>query len=256
MDDHALVASDEELRLRRFNLLMAVLHAGQAAAMLVLSNDFALPVTTNFLDGPPGTGPGTLTEQVALRLGPMVATFLLISAVFHLIVASPWGFPRYVAELRRHQNRFRWVEYAFSASLMIVVIAMLTGISDAVALLALFGVNASMILFGWLMETTNDPEREAVSWTPFVFGCIAGAIPWLGILIYLLGPGGDVPGFVYGIFITLFVFFNCFAVNQWLQYRRVGRWHYYLFGERAYVWLSLTAKSVLAWLVFANVLLD
>ncbi len=247
--------SSQELRLRRFNLVMAVVHAAQAAAMLVLANDFALPVTTNFLNGPPGRGPGQFTEQLALRLGPAVATFLLISAVFHLIVASRWGFPRYVSELRRQQNRFRWVEYSLSASLMIVIIAMLTGISDAVALLALFGVNASMIFFGWLMETTNDLEEATVSWTPFVFGCVAGAVPWIGILIYLLGPGGGVPGFVYGIFVSLFVFFNCFALNQWLQYRRVGRWRDYLFGERVYVWLSLTAKSALAWQVFANVLI-
>ncbi|MEO2105686.1 MAG: hypothetical protein ABGZ36_08610, partial [Actinomycetota bacterium] len=58
-----------------------------------------------------------------------------------------------------------------------------------------------------------------------------------------------------GIFVSLFVFFNCFAVNQWLQYRQIGRWRDYLFGERVYVWLSITAKSVLAWQVFANTLI-
>ena len=59
---------------------------------------------------------------------------------------------------------------------------------------------------------------------------------------------------MYGIYVSLFVLFNCFAVNQWLQYRGRGRWADYLHGERVYVWLSLTAKSLLAWQVFANVL--
>jgi hypothetical protein len=59
---------------------------------------------------------------------------------------------------------------------------------------------------------------------------------------------------VYGIFVSIFVLFNCFAVNQLLQYRRAGRWADYLFGERIYVWLSLGAKSALAWQIFANVL--
>ena len=40
---------------------------------------------------------------------------------------------------------------------MIVLIAGISGVTDVVALLALFGVNASMILFGWLMETTSEP---------------------------------------------------------------------------------------------------
>ena len=43
-------------------------------------------------------------------------------------------------------------------------------------------------------------------------------------------------------------------MNQALQYKRVGRWHDYRYGERCYLWLSLVAKSLLAWQVFANVL--
>jgi hypothetical protein len=50
------------------------------------------------------------------------------------------------------------------------------------------------------------------------------------------------------------VFFNIFAVNQVLQYKKVGRWRDYLYGERAYVVLSLVAKSLLAWQVFAGTL--
>lgn len=168
-------------------------------------------------------------------------------------MASPWGWPRYQRELSAGRNRFRWVEYSLSASLMIVLIAGLTGISDVVALMGLFAVNASMILFGWLMETTNEAGKN-VDWTPFVFGSLAGAVPWIAIAVYLIGAGGDVPNFVYGIFVTLFLAFNCFAVVQLLQYRGRGRWADYLRGERTYVILSFVAKSLLAWQIFANVL--
>lgn len=242
-------------RLRRLNLGMAGAHAAQGLAMLALSNAIALPVTAVWGTGPPGQpqSPATITQLFTYRLGPAVALFLLLSAAFHLLVASPWGFPRYCADLREGRNRFRWIEYSLSASLMIVLIAGVSGITDIVALLALFGVNASMILFGWLMETAN-PVRPARDWTPFVFGCIAGAVPWIAIAIYLVGAGSDVPKFVYGIFVTLFVLFNCFAVTQWLQYRGRGKWSDYLRGERTYVWLSLIAKSLLAWQVFFNIL--
>jgi Heliorhodopsin len=60
---------------------------------------------------------------------------------------------------------------------------------------------------------------------------------------------------VYGIFVSLFLFFNCFAVTQFLQYRARGKWADYLRGERAYIVLSLLAKSALAWQIFVNVLL-
>ncbi len=241
-------------RLRRWNLVAALFHLTQAIVIVVLSTDLALPVGATWATAQPGEplSGDRLVELFSYRLGWAVAVFSILSAAFHMLVASPWGWPRYVAELGREQNRFRWVEYSLSASLMIVLIAGLVGIVDIAALLALFGVNASMILFGWLMETSSRPQGE-VSWTPFVFGCIAGAFPWTAILVYLVGAD-TVPGFVYGIFVSLFVFFNCFALNQWLQYRRIGPWRSYQFGERAYIVLSFTAKSALAWQIFANVL--
>jgi hypothetical protein len=48
------------------------------------------------------------------------------------------------------------------------------------------------------------------------------------------------------------LFFNTFAVNQALQYHRVGGWKDYLRGERMYITLSLIAKTVLAYQVFAG----
>lgn len=247
-------------RLRTWNLVAGVFHAAQAALMLALSTDVSLSVGATYATAQPGEAlrPDRLVETFTYRLGPAIALFSALSALFHFIVASPWGWPRYGRELAKQQNRFRWVEYSLSSSLMIVLIAGLVGIVDVAALLALFGVNASMILFGWLMETGSGPDGDVdggggVDWTPFVFGCIAGSVPWIAITVYLLGAD-TIPGFVYGIFVSLFVFFNCFAVNQWLQYRRIGPWRSYLFGERVYIVLSFVAKTILAWQIYANVL--
>ncbi len=55
--------------------------------------------------------------------------------------------------------------------------------------------------------------------------------------------------------ISLFLFFNTFAVNQWLQYKQVGKWKSYLQGERTYITLSLVAKTVLAWQVFSGAII-
>ncbi len=250
------IPGGERRRLRQLNGVMAAVHGVEALLMIALSNSRSLPVTGVFANGPPGQPEKALVVDhlFSYRLGWAVAGFELISALAHTFVASRWGHSRYIDELEHHRNRFRWVEYSLSASLMIVIIAGLTGITDIAALIALFGVNASMILFGWLMETTNRPGSR-VSWTPFGFGCVAGIVPWVAIVIYLIGAGSSVPTFVYGIFVSLFVFFNCFAVTQLLQYRGQGRWSNYLHGERIYIFLSLIAKSLLAWQVFVNVLI-
>lgn len=257
--------------LRRFNLAMGVLHLVSGGAMVALSNDFSLEVSTIALGGPPGTplSEGVVNSVFDVPLAIGTASFLFLSAFFHFLIASPWGFPRYVDELSKGRNRFRWVEYSISSTLMILMICLVTGITDLAALIGIAFANISMILFGWLMEVGNNglmhgadgsPERGSRAWwSPFWFGCVAGVGPWLALGVYLAvnvsqldaGP----PAFVYGIIVSLFVFFNSFAVNQWLQFAQVGKWRNYLVGERTYIVLSLVAKSVLAWQIFANVLI-
>jgi len=241
--------------LRRDNAVAGLVHLVQALVVIVFATSFALPVTASYLLGPPGTPTQDPVALFEIPTGAAVAAFLALSALAHALVCTVW-WRRYITGLDRSRNPARWVEYSISSSLMIVLIAQLVGISDIAALLALFGVNAAMILFGWLQERYEEPGGHG--WLPFTFGCIAGIVPWLAISIYLLSPGSassaTPPGFVYAIFISLFVFFNIFALNQWLQYRARGRWSDYLFGERVYILLSLTAKSALAWQIFAGTL--
>merc|ERR1711865_419243 len=118
----------------------------------------------------------------------------------------------------------------------------------------MFVVNMTMCFFGLIMEQMNPPDRKQVDWSPFVFGCIAGAAPWVVVLSYFLGGGNfdQIPGFVYGILFGYFFFFNTFPVNMALQYGRVGRWRDYRYGEKVYILLSLLSKSLLAWLVFGG----
>jgi hypothetical protein len=250
-------AQEVQLRkLRSWNLVAGSAHAIQMVLILLLANDFSLPVTASYLAGPPGTPAADPVVLFDTRVAWGVALFFALSALFHFIVASPMFYGRYVAGLVAQHNYFRWVEYSISSSIMIVLIAQIVGISDVAALIAIFGVNASMILFGWLQEKYERPGSGG--WLPFIFGCIAGIVPWLIVVIFVIAPGSEsgveTPGFVYGIIVSLFLFFNVFAVVQFLQYKKVGRWADYLRGEKAYIVLSLVAKSALAWQIFAGTL--
>ena len=243
--------NDAYHRLRAWNISLAALHAAQGTAILVLSNGFTLPLTISFLKGPPGTAAHTNTVY-NVPIGPVVAVFCFLAALDHGLMAAPRIHRWYGRNLFRERNPARWWEYSVSASLMIVLIAMLTGISDLSALICIFGVNAAMVLFGLQMESSFRPG-ERVNWRPFIFGCFAGAVPGIAIAIqigYSQAQTGKVPGFVFGIFISLFILCSSFAVNMALHYRRVGPWRNYLFGERGYLALSLVAKSLLAWQVF------
>jgi len=240
-------------RLRIYNVVMGFLHLAQGIAVVALATDFTLPITTTFLEGPPGTPPPAPSVLFDVSVAWGVAAFLFLSAIAHFTI-SLVVFPWYVANLKQNRNYARWIEYSVSSTIMVVLIALLPGITDIAAIIAIMGANVSMILFGLLQEKYEEPGSG--NWLPFTFGCIAGLAPWLGIAIYLWTPGSSAepPAFVYWIFVSLFVFFNSFALNQWLQYKQVGKWRDYLFGESAYILLSLVAKSLLAWQVFAGTL--
>ena len=244
-------------RLRKLNIIAGCLHLVSFLAILALSNDASLPVNAIYLTDAPGTGNFSAPINLLnLNIGYMVAAFMALSAFFHFFVASPMMFSKYTDGLAHHINKYRWIEYSLSSSIMIIVILQLNGTADYIALLAIFGVNACMILFGWLQERYTTPGDGDLR--PFWFGCIAGAVPWIAIginMFSLKGPNDSVvPGFVYGIVASLFILFNCFAIVQWLQYRGKGKWADYLHGERRYIILSFVAKSLLAWQIFAGAL--
>jgi hypothetical protein len=246
------------LGLRRFNAIMGFLHLVQGILMIVLSNDTTYPVYTNFLRFNVDTFSLKPVSELLyqLRFGPAVAAFLLLSAIAHFSLAT-FGYRWYVRNLKKGMNPARFYEYALSSSLMIILIGMLVGVWDLGTMIVLFGINATMNFFGIMMELHNQTTAKT-NWTAFIYGCIAGIIPWIVIVMYFLGAltsaGAKPPGFVYAIIPTILVFFNIFALNMFLQYKKVGRWKDYLFGERMYIVLSLLAKTALAWMIFAGTL--
>jgi len=259
---HEEVHMDVEVRFKRlrlYNWIMGFFHFAQAAAIFFLSSNYSLPVTTSFLSFDTSTKTlKPVTETLTnLPLGPLIAIFLLLSALAHFTICTTTVFNWYVANLKKGINYARWFEYSLSASLMIVIIGQLCGMYDIASLLMAFVLTGVMNLCGLLMEVHNQTTAKT-DWTAFTIGSIAGLAPWVALAIYFFGSlstsEGNVPTFVYFVLPTLFVFFFSFALNMWLQYKKVGPWRDYLFGERAYILLSLVAKSALAWQVFAGTL--
>lgn len=244
--------------LQKYNIFVGLTLVAQGVLMWLISNKFALPLTTNYLKWNKKAGfPQPTLEKIGeIRLAPIVACFLILSGFFLLGSALIWR-KKYEKQIQKGINPFRWIEYSITSSLMIVVIAMLCGVYDLPSLIMLFALNATMIFFGWMMEIHNQTTNKT-NWIAYIFGCFSGIIPWIVMGLYffnaILSNAEAVPSFVYAIFWSLFIFFNIFAINMLLQYRKVGKWQDYLFGEYAYITLSLVAKALLAWQVWGGTL--
>jgi hypothetical protein len=250
-----------------FNKIMGSVHLVQGLLMMLFAffvypnldgsgtQSFEINVIGNFLTFIEGEGLVLRTTDTLFSLPflPLTASFLLLSAIFHFLIAFPFK-QKYREGLRVGINQFRWYEYALSSSLMIVLISSLFGVRD-VAVFALIALaNAAMNFFGLDMELLNAGDSKVgkkINWLPFIFGSIVGLAPWVAIAFYIgVNPNiAEVPGFVWAILATYFIAFNTFPVNMLLQYLGVGKFKDYLYGERGYIVLSLVAKTILTWLV-------
>lgn len=246
--------------LNQWNVGLAILHAVQGIAVLLLSKGVSFPVNVSYLTQ------DSLASQTAghavlapatkhffdVNMAYLVAAFFFMSAFAHVIIATKYR-KTYESDLKKGINKARWIEYGVSASTMIVAIGLLSGVYDLGSLTMFFGLILIMNLLGLAMEIFNQKAKK-VNWLSYKIGCLAGVLPWIVIAWYLkcanIYGSGKIPTFVYFIYGTMFLFFSSFAVNMYLQYKKKGPWVDYLYGERVYMILSLVAKSALAWQIF------
>jgi hypothetical protein len=243
--------------LRNFNLTMGFIHLVQGIAVWILSKSFSLPISGTYLKFDQTTQHLDPTSKFLfnLSLPVLIVIFFFLSSAAHFIIATAYN-KKYNKNLVVGINKARWIEYALSASTMMVAISLLVGIYDLFSLIMIFSLTAIMNLMGLVMEVHNQ-TTEKTNWLSYYIGCFAGIIPWLAVAFYMwLGAdnGSAAPSFVYWIFVSIFIFFSIFGLNMVLQYKKIGPWKDYLYGERAYIILSLVAKSLLAWQVFFGTL--
>tara|TARA_B110000858_G_scaffold194341_1_gene248562 strand:+ start:410 stop:1480 length:1071 start_codon:yes stop_codon:yes gene_type:complete len=262
------VEEDEKFRkLRLNNIFVGTVHLILASLMVIFSNpEFKIAISSTFAAGPPGCINEGLCEQFIINNFQMtiaywVAAFSFLSASFHYL--SAFVFQEYYRKnINMGRNPLRWIEYSLSSTVMILLLMALSGITNLAALIAVSFANISMILFGWISEIMNPPDREKTDWTAFIFGCIAGLGPWIalyGALIINIEQLGvsysEIPSFVWVILFVQFAFFNVFAVNHALQFIKGFYKNGYFTGELYYIYLSLSAKVVLALLIYVNTLI-
>jgi hypothetical protein len=246
--------------LKYYNAAMSFLHAVSGFFILYLGNGFSFPITTTYLDRNIFLNQVTPITIEVLRLPAAytVTSILFFCSFSHFLLILPKIHGWYLNGLKKGVNYMRWIEYSVSSAAMIVLIGLLSGIFDFASLVMMFFLDTAMILFGLLSErlSLRDPKG---SWAAFSFGCFIGMVPWLIISLYVFGAWQNqtslIPSYVYRILITIFLFFNSFALNALLSKAKIGPWRDYLFTEKVYLFLSLTSKSVLAWEIFAGTLM-
>lgn len=246
----------------RFNAKMGIAHFVQATLMVLIAlfiiddlQEFQPSIVAFYqdIDLQTNTLMTVSRELFTLPFALITTLFLFLSAFFHLLVVLFKD--KYLKGIEKQYNVFRWIEYALSSSLLIALLAILFGVKDIQTLTLIFIANATMNLLGLEMELANS-NPDKTRFLPYWIGWLIGLAPWIAILMYLFFSSNLdlVPWYAWTAIIGYFLFFNSFAFNMYFQYKKVGPYQNYIFGEKVYVWLSLIAKSVIAWIIFTGAL--
>lgn len=243
---------------------LAWIHLAQGVIILLLSVTKLFPVTTNYLTSDVAASElagnsvvGLATRHLFdINLAYLIAGFFFVAAIAHGLAATVYR-NRYEADLKTNTNKVRWIEYSLGAAMMASAVAVLSGVADLSTFIMIFALGIVMCLTGLAAEMHNQGKNKP-NRLSFAISCVAGATPWVVLAIYAWGSGvygtGGIPTFVYWIYASMFVLFTAFAANAYLQYKKTGKWADYLYGERNFMILSLVAKTLLAWQIFAGIL--
>ena len=274
-------------KLTKWNIAMCIFHGFFGVITLVIGNlDLRVPVYGSsvqlILGGENGSAVGTnATDGWAIKpdfseracwmhLTWATACFFFLSCFAHLGNALVWK-KQYLRALASGYAPFRWIEYTFSASVMILILAYTSGTNTLPVLVALFGLTAITMFFGHLHEVICRPkslDEWAVTsklWRlqAHFMGYIPQCFAWGLVVAQFMEAGGtsttdgagekrQMPTFVYIIVFGELLIFWSFGMVQLIVSLRPPSKYYQ--GEVAYMWLSLGAKGLLGLLVLSNVL--
>ena len=257
----------------KFNNVLAVLHLVAAAAVYFILKDVSAPVYLDFNmtdtkiveDAPPGSPFKFEIQSVAspVTILQAVMAFYIFTAVTHLYYANIWK-TGYLKAIDDHHNPLRWVEYGISATIMVYIVSIVSGVRDFSAILTIIGANAATMYTGYIAEEAiRKGDFHAahhsiqLGWilqitiyaTIFIrfikqFGHIKEIVDGLG------NPKYKIPPWLYFVLIPTFVYYGSFGVIASLWYSRAKKTYELTGGslpefdstEKQYLYLSLFSK--------------
>jgi hypothetical protein len=259
----------------RFNYVLAVLHAAAAMSTYVILRDQADPeylafnlTDVKFADNP--TPPPVFNEEVHTIQAPLsvlnaTVMFYLVTAFTHLIYAMVWK-TGYIKSIGEGHNPIRWIEYSVSATIMIYLVSLISGVRDINAIIPILGANIGTMYTGYISEEAIrrgdfESARHAIQlgWVLQIFIYITlfrKFFSIVGDLRSIEDPPGTpkftIPPWLYFVIVPTVLFYGSFGVVATLWYSKAKK-VYEATGalpdfrptEKLYLYLSLFSKLFL-----------
>ena len=196
-----------------------------------------------------GTGaPKIPVSGLALKL--LLIFIFLITAIFHFFYFTNY---RYYKEVLKGRNRYRWVEYGITATMMIFILCLISGVKEIYATLGTVLLTITMMSFGYFFEMNTDPK---VKLSAIIMGFFVLVSVWSIILGNFVpniisakeDQGYDIPDWVYGVLFPMIFWWTSFGIVTILNYKAYRKKKYdFSRYERYYILLSFFSKAFMGY---------
>jgi hypothetical protein len=179
----------------------------------------------------------------------IIAAIFLITSFFHSFYATDgFGTGAYLNEIKRGYNRYRWLEYAITSTMMIFVLSIISGIKDYDTVYELCVLNAVLMSLGYFLEQGVNKEVKIVA-------LVIGFLIVVAIFVTLFrnfylrlnevdNLGRDLPSWLNYVLVPMFLWWLSFGVVAALNVANQGRMDYdFARYEKYYIYLSFLAKA-------------
>jgi preprotein translocase subunit SecG len=262
-----VTASTPASKLARWYKWLGLIFFVEGLAVVVLNKAVTAPVALQYpaVDALASESNGHQIIGLASRhiadvhLGWVVALFLIVFAAISLALAS--AYRAYIdVSVKRGVNAFRWLALGVGGGLMVVAIALVSGVSSIALLLALFGATLIGSLLALAAETvvaSNDGVKTRFAHVLCGLAVVSSLFPWVLFALGVVGAamwGGHIPGYLYSIYACQFVLFIAMLLATHFRLKRQGRWADAAYTDRGFLLLTFVAATLLAAQIFAGVL--
>lgn len=198
-----------------------------------------------------------LREHSQVNIHWFIILFILVTVVAH-VYYSRLSFIHNV--LINQYNEYRFLEYSISATLMMLIIAILDGTRTIASLIAVATLTVICMWSGAISEysgiTSTRGFQNPISRFSFAMGWVSLTTAWTIVGIDFWNAtrrsipdesDAQAPGWLTAIFVSQLIFFSCFGLVAFVQRRWGIGYHDRI--EQAYTALSFLAKATLVILV-------
>jgi len=208
-----------------------------------------------------------------LSLWWLVIAFHFLSFCFQALSMTQWDLPicrsrcireNYVQEVDNYgTNTLRMIEYSISATLMQIAIALVLGIWNRLVIIGVAFLTVVTMLLGLIAEQLRH-DRKNMAWVAHFTGWISMGGVWIILgrqFLYTIevssSSNTQPPKFVYIVVMVIGILYCGFGLIQFFQLYCSPKKNSPQFNrkiEMAYTANSLTSKTFLGWIIFANAL--